>query len=582
MARRRADPGAYTFDLEPDGDEEDVAASVSRTARPAPHRRGPGPLLIDLDLEPDTDAPHPAGPVPPRRAAGALRGAGRRAHELLRGRRLVAAVVLAAVALTGVVVDTVGDRSRVAALRTAPGGVLDLSGAPREVWRVEAEGRVPGGLVAASEGLVVAQHRDALLGIDVVTGERRWTVDLPVGTTCGPGMDLWSGVYRVEQADRVVCLTAPVGRGARDHARAVTVVDARGQVVGTRDVVPDGSQLVPGPDGGLLRMTWVGDGRPHDAVVPPSLTVDELYSGEAAGAVPEGYDLRVRLEDAATGEERWRHTVPFDAGAGPYQCVSWAEDGTAEGVNLRGDVVTRVRDRTIWVGGCGIDAWLTHDGDRLDRAGDPSTFEGFSVAALDAGGFVARRGGEGPSAPVRSDRLLSADGDRSRALGGRYLAPQSTDGSAQDVQLVRRDDVVVALDGSGEELWTAGVAAIAVPVRTAHVVAVVSQDRAVHGLDLATGEELWMRDDLFEGVDVGMLTYGPYVMEGAFTDGRLAAFVVPDRGRGDVLHWFALDVATGEDLWSVRTEAEEWGAHLTVDGHLVRWSPTEIVGLSSG
>jgi hypothetical protein len=175
VARRRADTDAYTFDLEPDGDEEGAPASVSRTAHSAPgrgRRRDRNALLIDLDAGPDgTDvwtSAEPPGPGP--HGGGGLRAAVLRLHGFLRGRRLVAAVVLAAVALTGVVVDTVGDRARVAALRSAPGGVLDLSGAPREVWRVEAEGSVPGGLIGAAEGLVVAQHRDVVLGIDMDTG----------------------------------------------------------------------------------------------------------------------------------------------------------------------------------------------------------------------------------------------------------------------------------------------------------------------------------------------------------------------------------------------------------------------------
>jgi hypothetical protein len=351
-------------------------------------------------------------------------------------------------------------------------------------------------------------------------------------------------------------------------------------VVGTRKVDRDVARLAPGPDGGLVVASWVGEPRQRDTGTPPS--ADDVREGEGDTLVVDGQDLRVRLEDAATGDERWQRTLRFDEDVEPYECVFRPEDRPGGSGELHADVHAVVRERTIWVGGCGIDAWLTADGHRLDGGGDPSTFEGFSIASLDSGAFVARHewglGGEGPG----GDRLLAADGSWSRALQGRYLAPQSTDGRERDVQLVRRQDDVVALDAAGDELWTAPVEGIALPVRTARVAVVVDRQRAMHGLDLATGELLWVRDDLFDEIDTGLLTYGPYVVEGAFTDGHLAAFVVPDLVDRDQVHWFAIDVATGADLWDVDADVADWGAHLAVDGYLVRWSPTQIVGLSSG
>ncbi|MGF0118500.1 PQQ-binding-like beta-propeller repeat protein [Promicromonospora sp. Marseille-Q5078] len=588
MARRRgAGHDAYTFDLEPDGDEDDEAAPVvrNRTTRES----GPtGPLLIDLDagdpgdeadgelaLDDGTDEGFDERP-----GALTLRRATDRARGFLRGRRLVAAVVLATVALAAVVIDTMGDRGRLAALRAAPGGVVDLTDEPREVWRVATEGSVPGGLVGVLDGRVVAQHQGALLGLDVETGEQVWQVGLPDGSSsCGPGMQVWSGAFQAQPVERLVCVSATTTGTSPDetrHRSTVTVVGTEGQVVATREVAASHSMLFPGPGGGLVEVAWVGEAGPVDPGV-----ADDVASGIAGvGAIPDGYDLRVRLEDAATGERRWERTVPFDGAVDPSLCVRWAEDGTTSGVDLRGGVQAMITDRVLWLGGCGADAWFTPDGVRLDRPQDPGTFEGFSVDPLTGGGYVARVDadqGENDAADD-SDRLLSDDGTETREVRGRYLVPLSTDGGGNGVHLERRGDATVATDADGDELWSTAVRSTSVLVRTAQVALVVDEGRRVHGLDLGTGEVLWMRPDFVEGLDA-LGAYGPRFVEAAFTDGRLAAFVVPDYTRGDVVHWVALDAATGDQLWQVELGGEGWGVQLAVDGRLVRWSPSEIVGL---
>ncbi|MFD6176742.1 MULTISPECIES: outer membrane protein assembly factor BamB family protein [unclassified Isoptericola] len=574
MARRRgAGSDAFTFDLEPDGDEEDEVAAEVRTTQPSGGAEGP--ILIDLDPADDVDLAE----LPPEDAGGLTLGqAADRVRGFLRGRRLVAAVAVAAVALTAVVVDTVGDRGRLAALRAAPGGVLDLTDEPREVWRVPTEGSAPGGLVGALGGLVVAQQGAALLGLDVETGDRRWDVDLPDGsTTCGPGMQVWSGDFQPSPAERIVCVSArpPATVGDRDGSSTVTVVDADGSVAGSREVGFASTMAFPGPDGGLVTTEWVGDAAPVD----PQVAAEVASGAAGAGAIPDGYDLRVRLEDAVTGKVRWEKTLPFDAAVDPAMCVRWAEDGTTSGVDLRGGVQTSITDRVLWLGGCGVDAWFTPDGVRLDRPGDRATFEGFSVEPLVSGGYVAGtdadavgRGGGDP------DRLLRADGGEERTLRGRYLVPLSTDGGGDDVVLERRRDATVATDADGDELWRTDLRVSSLLVRTAQVAVVVDEGRRVYGLDLGTGEVLWSRPDLVEGVDA-LGAYGPRFVEAAFTDGRQAAFVIPDYARGDVVHWVALDAATGRQLWQLRLGGDGWGVQLAVAGRLVRWSPTEIVGL---
>ncbi|MCZ2263450.1 PQQ-binding-like beta-propeller repeat protein, partial [Isoptericola sp. QY 916] len=498
------------------------------------------------------------------------------------GRRLVAAVVVVAAALTAVVVDTVGDRGRIAALRAAPGGVLDLSAQPHEVWRVEAEGSVPGGLMAVAGGLVVAQRQDTLLGLDVETGERRWQVALPAGaSSCGPGMQVWSGGVQADTADRIVCVTArPSDGGAPEGDRVrrstVTVVAADGTVEGTREVEGSPAELYPGGDGSLVSVEWVGEASPVDPRV-----ADDVVAGVAdAGAISDGYDLRVRVEDAVTGDRRWQQTVPFDGAVDPSLCVRWSDDGTTSGVDLRGGVQTVVTDRLLWLGGCGIDAWFTPDGGRLDRPADPGTFEGFSVEPLTGGGYAVRTDADDLSAedPTATDRILRDDGTEVREVRGRYLVPLSTDGGGDGVHLARRGAATVATSDDGTELWRTDVRSTSVLVRTAQVAVVVDEGRRVHGVDLGTGDVLWVRPDLVEGLDA-MGAYGPRFVDAAFTDGRLAAFVVPDYARGDVVHWVALDAASGRQLWQVELGGDGWGVQLAVAGRLVRWSPTEIVGL---
>lgn len=592
MARRRGGGhDAYTFDLEPDGDEGDVSAPVvrSRTTR---QPRSTGPLLIDLDVDdPDAgDGPDDGFDRPlddgldqgfdEGRGVLTLRRATDRVRGLLQGRRLVAVVVLVTVALAAVVIDTMGDRGRLAALRDAPGGVVDLTDEPREVWRVAAEGSVPGGLVGVLGGLVVAQHQDALLGLDVETGARRWRVELPDGaSSCGPGMQVWSGSFQAQPVERLVCVSATTPDAAPDESRhrsTVTVVDAEGQVVATREVGAAHSMLFPGSDGGLVSVAWVGEAEPVDPQV-----ADDVASGIAGvGAIPDGYDLRIRFEDAATGEARWERTVPFDGAVDPSLCVRWAEDGTTSGVDLRGGVQAMITDRVLWLGGCGVDAWFTPDGVRLDRPGDPGTFEGYSVDPLAGGGYVAHVDADQVEVDAAddADRLLRDDGSEIREIQGRYLVPLSTDGGGNGVHLERRGATTVATDTEGDELWRTDVRSTSLLVRTAQVAVVVDEGRRVHGLDLGTGEVLWMRSDFVEGLDA-LGAYGPRFVEAAFTDGRLAAFVVPDYTRGDVVHWVALDAATGDQLWQVELGGEGWGVQLAVAGRLVRWSPSEIVGL---
>lgn len=595
MARRRgARPDAYTFDLDPDGLDPDGArpedaeprgaedVPVARvTSRPADR----GPLLIDLEPDDDPDGVDGAGDGagggtggPPDDDALTWRRTVDRLRAVLRGRRLVTAVVLAATALTVVVVDTVGDRGRLAALRSAPGGVLDLSGEPREVWRVAAEGSAPGGLMGVTGGLVVAQHRDGLLGLDAETGEQRWRVGLPdASSECGPGMQVWSGGFRAEAVDRVVCVSSVPADGDGSARRSVvTVVGADGTVEGTRDLDAPPAELHPGPDGGLLRVEWVGEASPVDPRV-----ADDVVAGTAdEGAIEDGYDVRVRAEDAVTGQTRWEETVPFDGGVDPSLCVRWSEDGTTSGVDLRGGAQTVVTDRVLWLGGCGIDAWFTPDGVRLDRPEDPGTFEGFAVEPLGDGGYVVRTDADdlGADDPTDADRLLRDDGSEIRAVRGRYLVPLSTDGGGGDVHLERRGGTTVGTDAEGDELWRTDVHSTAVLVRTSQVAVVADEGRRIYGLDLGTGEVLWGRPDLVEGLDA-MGAYGPRFVEAAFTDGRLAAFVVPDYARGDVVHWVALDAVSGRQLWQVELGGDGWGVQLAVAGRLVRWSPSEIVGL---
>ncbi|WP_418275594.1 PQQ-binding-like beta-propeller repeat protein [Isoptericola jiangsuensis] len=556
MGRRRGPEGAYTFDLVPDEGEA-------------------GP-----DAVPDGDGGggDGAGGGAPPRGPGRWQTAWRRTS-----RRTRLTVLVVGVALVGTygVVREVSDRDHVAELRAAAGGVLDLSVPPQEIWRVEdleESADVSRGLVAVAGDVAAVQRLDHLIGLDLATGERRWTVDLmdPSGT-CGPGMEFWSERVELNPSEQVVC----VGESGAGE-QTVTVVEPDGTVLARR-AIGDGYDLaVPGPGSSVLTATWVGE--PDDVDV--SLQGDPLTDLRVTGEIDDGYDLEVTLVDALTGDERWTSVVPFGEVLDTDQCVRWSAGGRNAELDRAGTIDHVVGERLVGVSGCGILAYLTPTGSPLDLSGLQSSADEVvrRVRPLADGGFAVSAGGWGRAAWDQD--VLDADGVLRFSVEGRLLDPWATDGAADGVAgdrwLVARADGTVAVDGTGEEVWSSDVQAVEVLARTARTAVVMDvRDRLV-GLDLADGTVLWVRPDVVDEVaaTTGEARHGG--VRSVFTDGAVVALVVPVYTDASVISlWRAVDVTTGEDLWSSQQVEDGWGVEVAVDGHLLRWWPKGLAALGA-
>ncbi|PFG44727.1 putative pyrroloquinoline-quinone binding quinoprotein [Isoptericola jiangsuensis] len=546
MGRRRRPEGAFTFDLVPD--EGEVATPDA-----------PAGATLDDD-------------------AGTRRGrvgrAWRGTHRHTRWGVLVAVVALAG---TGVVVDAAMDRGREAALREAAGGVVDLSLPPREVWRVDGvadERAVPGGLAAVTGDVVAVQRAAELLGVDLETGETRWSVALVDRPgTCGPGLTFWSDTAEVTRSSRVVCL-------GQDRAGATTVlvVEEDGTVLARRELSEPVDLAVPGPGASVMTARWVGS--PDDVDV--QLQGDPMTDLAVVGDIDDGYDLQVRLEDAVTGEVRWTRTVPFGEVLDEEQCVRWSTGGRTAELERRGAVEHAVSERLVGVSGCGILAYFTPDGDPLDLSvlADADTESVRQVRPLADGGYAVSTGGWGQSG--WRHHVLDGQGRLRFVVVGRLLDPWATSGVAADRWLVGQDGVTVALDATGAEVWRTRVGARELLARTSGVAVVLDDRDRVLGLDLADGSVLWVRDDVAtEPATSGGEDQRTGEIQSVFTDGTVVATVAPAYTDAAVVSvWRALDVSTGEDLWSVDLRQDGWGVDLAVDGHLLRWWPTGLAGLS--
>lgn len=552
MVRRRDDAdGTYTFDLVPGGDE-------------------PGGRAPEHGAGADGGAVADAVVVHLEREEAHRRDAPEAAPR--RHRWLAAATAVGLLAIGAVAVDVVDDRSRMAALRVASGGVLDLSEPPAETWRVEADGRGPGGLVAVMGGAAVIQHYGDLYGVDLDTGERRWAVRLPDRSgECG-GHALWDQRARILPTRLLVCLSW------RDHERFAIVVDAEGSVVSRRVIDVAGADVVrPAPGGAIVTASWVGHADEPDVAVSGYPVSSDV---QVQGEITDGYDARVRLIDAATGDVRWEHVVEFEPVLDAHGCIEFTDEGRSAEISLDGELRAAADGELLWVSGCGIDAWFTPSGDRLDFAvGAGWSTHGTAVRSLDGGGYVGSPGRLGRT--TDGDQLLGPDGRVRRELEGHLLVPRASDGGASQVHLVRVGQQSVAVDPDGRTLWTSSLRVQALLAQARGIAVVSDAEGRVVGLHLQTGEEIWAHRDLLSEVE-GEEVWGSVsnLVLSVFTDGRRVALVWPalDQERIAVL-WVALDLSTGEIVWKRTLEHDAWGIDLATDGRLLRWSPTALSGL---
>ncbi|MFF2268105.1 PQQ-binding-like beta-propeller repeat protein [Cellulosimicrobium cellulans] len=552
------------------------------------------------DLDPDHGAesgPVPAGhPASPSTADGATTDETDRTAPARRrrARTALATVGVAAAVVVGmVVVDTMAARPSIEALRRSPGGVLPVATAPSELWRVP--GPTWGG-IATLPGLLVVVRDDEATAYDLDTGSPRWSVDVPAGSACG---DPLVGTERgtTVPGDTLVCLTSdgptlttasPTGLPltgpptlVAGEPAVVTVLDASGAVVATRTLDAARGWSSVGPDGTVARFRRVGGD-------PGGRLVDVDPASGRPTDLSGGLDVIVTLEDAATGDILWEHELPFvgsEAGGGCQQYGT--EDGTTF-ADLDGGRLDLVQGELLVAHGCGVEAWFSHDGARLD---DPRSSTDGLVALPD--GSLARdpddswNGGwtAGDQPVTVTPALLDPDGTVLWEAPGPILVPYATDGSADELLLVRRPADLEAYDAAGTPRWTSSAASaplLVYAVAGGTVVALRDTDSALVGIDVETGHELWsLTPNEVRAIDEGRGgssdDLAPDVwFSRILTDGD-RAFVVVASGSGSASRVVALDLHDGRVAW--RGDATSAVTYLAVQGRLLRVDDSTVARL---
>ncbi|WP_275002197.1 PQQ-binding-like beta-propeller repeat protein [Promicromonospora iranensis] len=568
MARDPDQGGAFVFDLIDDGATDPEGPS-------APPGAG------------SEDEPDGAGSASGEPPSG---GAGRRLRVLAP-----AAAVLAIVFGTGLVFDGVRDGARMDRMRDVHGGVVDVSAPLVETWEWEGDVGSPSALeeglgaevavlgdvlvfesgadlvaVDAASGAETVESGTTLVALDAATGAEAWSVPLGAVADCGPmGSADWGEVTTT----KLVCLT---GSGAD---RAVTVVGPDGVVSATRVLDPADTRRFgaarPGPDGTVLRGDRVGRASTTD--LGDARCTD---MGECSGTVEAGQDLTLRAEDAVTGEERWRVTIPFRPTRAD-QCANWygrSWDGGSTAVDVT-DMLdpsafgARISSGLVQLYGCGIEAAVTADGVLLGTEIEPGTG---SVDRLRAGGYTGYAFGE----EMRTV-LYDAAGDAVGEIDAYAAEPVAVDGVGPDtlVGMGGPGGGVGAYEPDGTLRWEAEVPANSQMflAQVAGTAVILSGTGAVRGLDLMTGEERWTWDD--SGSD----ETARYVTR-AFTDGQFVLLATEYASGGTGL--VSLDAVSGEVAWELHGDEDTvdmdvrfGGTMLSVDGNLLEVTPNGVRGL---
>lgn len=541
MARDPDEGGAFVFDLV----DDDVAGSDAPST--SSDRSG--------TEDPDGDGLGAGAPLP-----------GTLSHRL----RLLAPVAAAlAIALgTGFAVDGVRDGARMERVRAAHGGVVDVTSPLEEAWAwsgpVGPAGAMEEGRwneVAVLGDLLAFQSNDDLVALEPATGDEAWRIRLGADADCGPqGTAGWSEAV----TRRLVCVA---GAGAD---RTAVVIGPEGavsaeRVLGAADERRYGAAR-PGPDGTVLRARRVGP-------EPPAGADDAACTspGDCTGTVDTGRSLRLRAEDAATGEERWSVTVPFRSTRAD-QCTNWYAthwDGSNNVMDLddmldQDGFGARITSNLVQLYGCGIESAVTGDGVRLGAETEPGTG---GIGSLRSGGYL---GHAFDGSMVTT--LYDADGDLVREVDGYVLEPTAVDGSERDTLLVSGEAVgsgvseesgtfgmrLRSLAPDGTPRWDAATPSDAQLFLAQAGGAAIFQTGAgeVRALDLATGQERWTWDPAEPDDEYPSDLY----VSRAFTDGQSVLLVIETSYGGVGL--VALDILSGEVAW------EQYGAESTVDGNI--------------
>ncbi|MBE1877953.1 PQQ-binding-like beta-propeller repeat protein [Myceligenerans pegani] len=548
------------FDLV-EGEHEINEADDGRGGQGGPSRSGGGELLRDL------------GSAFLARMVGARGWVSRH-----RAASLIATGVAAAVVLTAAGFGTVREQHRVDLLRTAPGGVESLAGPPEEAWRHVPAGatNLAGwygfgtGAVAIGRNVVFLEGEQSavnrsglhdlderlrwddaeLVAIDVRSGEESWRVPLGDDPECTPPEA--GGAARV--LDEIVCLVG------RPDERSVIAVDAAGEASEPRRLAPEDlrAELTPAWNGLVVRAHSRGEAPDVDcsdaAMFPRGCTLSDD---------DPTWRVVVHAEDARTGDEVWRETVPWndDLSSCLETTVNAGEpviDPTALSLSVWGGL--------IHVRGCGVEASFRADGKattgddvRLSESGDLFFVQDYDYESNET------------TATVRT-----ADGAEVLTTNGWLPDVDATDGTTSDM-FVLMTELGSSLHGyrlDGSPAWELENVAEAMVGRVGQVGIFRRHDGRSTGIDLDSGDVLWEQSADEVIVD------GAVRPPTAFTDGRsLLLASTPDAYQiiygddGDVLpqdagrsHLIAVDVGTGRTRWTVESEDTIWFA---VDGRLL-------------
>lgn len=558
MARDPDQGGAFVFDLVDDGAADDHEAPLAGSG-------GPG------DGGPADGGPADSGEVPGGEAPGRLSG---------RARVLAPVAALLAVAVgTGFVVDGLQENARMERMRDAPGGIVDVSSPLAETWTWD-------GPVGSARAISAGQDREvALIGdllafvsdgelvaLEPATGDVAWRAALGSDPDCGPmGAAGWSEV----STSTLVCLSGP----AEDREAMVVGPDgvvAAGRPLDAADERRHGHPR-PGPDGLVLRAKRVGT-EPVDGLGDAECTV---ATGECVGSVDAGRDLELRAEDAVTGEERWSVVVPFRSTQASH-CNSWSGspwDGSDAMAGLDemidADALSaHITGRLVQLYGCGIEAAVTATGAVLGLDIEPGAG---AVDSLRTGGYLGFRYED----EVRTTRY-TAEGDVIAEVDGYVFEPWTVDGAGPGTLLASADGSRLrALEPDGTPRWETEMptGAQVFFAQVAGTAVVGTGSGVVHGLDVATGEQLWTWNG--SGRGDGRSSDGLFVMRG-FTDGESVLLVTQSGSGGHGL--VALDAFSGEVAWEQEASTDVGDAAFTtglvpVDGNLLEIAPDGVRGL---
>lgn len=464
-------------------------------------------VAVELDDGVAADAPErPGTPRPPTRRSVRL------------ARRVGVGALLVVVVVTSLVVVRL--RAAGPDVTSLAGAAPSLVGPLEETWRVD----VPHGWSVVDDLLLTTARDPAGLSVqayDVVSGEPRWSLGLPSGTTvaqCPVGVDGADGRLVVCQAFGALVPRPGPGRGsAQDPGRLLLVSATDGTV---RQDLPLGSE-------------HLGFGE----------VAGDLVVAHVAGA---GVDV-VR-QDVAEGDVVWRVQVPLrDALAVPATRLV-----TRDGAVLVTGPTTALLDPSD-----GGTVGLWHAVDR--RSHDVTRPE----VTLAPHGFGVRTDG---GARAATTTWYSTDGTLIGSFDGAVSEPATTDGSAPEVVLLATSGwgALRGLDvGRGEALWSVDLDEGHPVLRFEGRVLLAGQG-GLRALDLRTGREVWRAAaDALDDVQ-------------PVTDGSFLLATGTALGVGRSIS--AVSLRDGSLLW--RTAMPEGGESLrVVAGHVVAVGPDVVIGL---